>query len=134
MKIIEYQVQRFDMRMNDYQDKERIVKQQTDPKKRKQLEAELDKDLKKFNKLIFKQDKLFFVCFNLLLNLANDFRIEKKMVKRNIVAYLVRMMERNSGDLLVACLYFLKKLSIISENKDQMVQEGIIDRMPRFFK
>jgi Kinesin-associated protein (KAP) len=44
------------------------------------------------------------------------------------------MLERNNADLLVTTLYFLKKLSIIGENKDQMVLEGIIDRMPRFFK
>jgi len=69
-----------------------------------------------------------------LLNLADDHKVEKKMAKRNIVSFLVRMLERNNGDLLVTTLYFLKKLSIIGENKDQMIEEGIIDRMPRFFK
>jgi len=44
------------------------------------------------------------------------------------------MLERNNGNLIVLALYFLKKLSIISDCKDQMLKNGIIERMPRFFK
>jgi len=84
--------------------------------------------------MILKQDKVLYIAFNTLLNLADDPKVEKKMVKRNIVGLLVRMLERNNGDLLVNTLYFLKKLSIIADNKDQMIEEGLIDRMPRFFK
>ena len=146
MKIIEYQIQRFDLRMAEYQEKEKqstfkeissltsLVVACKNPKQQEQLRAEQDKELKKFNKMILKQDKLFYICFNILLNLADDFKIEKKMMKRNVVGYLVRMLERNNGDLLVTTLYFLKKLSIIGDNKDIMIQEGIIERMPRFFK
>jgi len=94
----------------------------------------LAKEVKKLNRTILKQDKLLYIAFNILLNLANDLKVEKKMVKRNIISCLVRMLERNNGDLLVNTLYFLKKLSIIADNKDQMIEEGIIDRMPRFFK
>lgn len=103
-------------------------------KKGQDLRGELEKEVKKLNKMILKQDKVLYVSFNILLNLANEYKIEKKMAKRNIVGLLVRMLERNNGDLLVTTLYFLKKLSIIGENKDQMVEEGIIERMPRFFK
>lgn len=103
-------------------------------KKGQDLRAELDNYVKKLNKMILKQDKLLYISFNILLNLANDFKIEKKMAKRNIIGLLVRMLERNNGDLLVTTLYFLKKLSIIGENKDQMIEEGIVERMPRFFK
>lgn len=53
--------------------------------------------------------------------MAEDFNIEKKMKKRNIVPYLVRMLERNDFNLLLVSLLFLRKLSIISENKTAMV-------------
>jgi len=133
MKIIEYQVQRFDLLMDDYHYKVRQVDYMPQNKQDAARES-LTKEVKKLNKTILKQDKVMYIAFNTLLNLANDHKVEKKMVKRNIIGYLVRMLERNNGDLLVNTLYFLKKLSIIGDNKDQMVEEGIIDRMPRFFK
>lgn len=77
--------------------------------------------LKKFNKMIAKQDKLLYISFTILLNMAEDFTIEKKMKKRNIVTHLVRMLERNDFNLLLVSLLFLRKLSIISENKTAMV-------------
>lgn len=105
------------------------------PKKQQDgARVELEKEVKKLNRMILKQDKVLYICFNILLNLADEYKVEKKMARRNIVGFLVRMLERNNGDLLVTTLYFLKKLSIIGENKDQMIEEGLIDRMPRFFK
>jgi hypothetical protein len=71
--------------------------------------------------MISKQDKLLYISFTILLNLAEDFGIEKKMKKRKIVSYLVKMLERNDFHLLIIVLLFLRKLSIVSENKDQMV-------------
>jgi hypothetical protein len=43
------------------------------------------------------------------------------MKKRNIVTFLVRMLERNDFHLLIIVLLFMRKLSIVSENKTQMV-------------
>ena len=40
------------------------------------------------------------------------------MKKRKIVTKLVRMLERNDFHLLIVVLLFLRKLSIISENKN----------------
>ncbi len=54
--------------------------------------------------------------------MAEDFNIEKKMKKRKIVTYLVRLLERNDFHLLIVVLLFLRKLSIISENKAQMAK------------
>ena len=34
------------------------------------------------------QDKLFFVCLHVLVNLAEDAGIERKMVKRELIQYL----------------------------------------------
>jgi hypothetical protein len=67
--------------------------------------------------MISKQDKLIYISFTILLNLAEDFGIEKKMKKRKIVSYLVKMLERNDFHLLIIVLLFLRKLSIVSENK-----------------
>lgn len=90
-------------------------------KKGKDVKAEFDKELKKFNKMIFKQDKIFYISFSILLNLAEEPKIERKMVKKNMVGLLIKMLERNDFQLLIIVLLFLKKLSIVSENKNQMV-------------
>jgi len=57
--------------------------------------------------------------------LAEDFSIEKKMKKRfifykfrKIVSLLVKMLERNDFHLLIIALLFLRKLSIVGDNKN----------------
>lgn len=62
------------------------------------------------------------VCTYLLLNIAEDVRVEEKMRRKNIVGLLVRMQERESPDLLLLVVSFLKKLSCYMENKDDMVR------------
>ena len=42
------------------------------------------------------------------------------------------MMERNNPDLLFIVLNFLKKLSIFGENKNEMKDLGIIEKLNRF--
>ncbi|GAQ89168.1 Kinesin associated protein KAP [Klebsormidium nitens] len=76
-----------------------------------------------------RQEKLLYLCFYLLLHLAEDVSIEKKMKKRNITSYLVKMLERRSVDLLILAVVFLKKLSIFRENKDDMREAGIADKL-----
>jgi hypothetical protein len=61
------------------------------------------------------------VCFQILLNLADNIQIERKMKKRKIVTYLIKMLERNNIFLLLVSVTFLKKLSIFAENKEEMV-------------
>lgn len=76
-----------------------------------------DKELKKLNFMIAKQDKLLYILLTILLNMAEDFNIEKKMKKRKIITYLIRLLERNDFHLLIVVLLFMRKMSIISENK-----------------
>ncbi|KAK9829765.1 hypothetical protein WJX72_007765 [[Myrmecia] bisecta] len=105
-----------------------------------------------------KQDRLLYICFYLLLNLAENPEIERKMAKKTIVGYLVRMLKRSDTELLIlavaflkklsiykenkACtvgdtellilaVAFLKKLSIYKENKDRMAQSGLVGRLLR---
>ena len=63
------------------------------------------------------------MCFSVLLHLAEDMAIEKKMKKHNIVKNLVAVLDADNVDLLSVVLVFLKKLSIIKENKDEMVSK-----------
>ena len=70
---------------------------------------------------IRKQDKLLFVCFHILLNLAEDVAVEYKMVKRKIARFLTAGLGRTSAELLILAVTFLKKLSIYQEGKDRMV-------------
>ena len=53
--------------------------------------VDMDREKKKTRLLLRKQERLLFVCFHLLLNVAEDDRIERKMVKRKIVHYLVQV-------------------------------------------
>lgn len=82
--------------------------------------------------MIKKQEKVLFVAFHLLLNLAEDLQIERKMKNRGIIPLLISMMERNNPDLLFIVLNFLKKLSIFGDNKNEMKENGIVDKLNRF--
>ena len=57
----------------------------------------------------------------LLLNLAEDAKIELKMKNKKIVIMLVNLLSRDNTDLLILVVSFLKKLGIFVENKDEMV-------------
>ena len=61
---------------------------------------------------------MYLVAVNILLNLAEDISIDRKMKKRKISTYLIRLLERNKTHLIMITLIFLKKLSIFSENKN----------------
>ena len=72
------------------------------------------------------------MAFHLLLNLAEDLQIERKMKNRRIISQLVAMLDRNNPDLLFIVLNFLKKLSIFGENKVEMKECNIVDKLNRF--
>jgi hypothetical protein len=57
----------------------------------------------------------------LLLNLAEDLKVEVKMRNKSIVSLLIRSLERDNFELLILVVSFLKKLSIFVENKNEMV-------------
>ena len=82
--------------------------------------------------IIEKQDKLLFVAFYILLNLAEDPAVEKKMVKKDLIVYLQSILTHKNCDLLVLGVTFLRKLSIIDENKDTIKNMNIISNLVRF--
>ena len=85
-----------------------------------EMAAIMRKEEKKLAVMIKKQEKVLFVAFHLLLNLAEDLQIERKMKNRQIIIQLLSMLERNNPDLLFIVLNFLKKLSIFGDNKIEM--------------
>lgn len=84
--------------------------------------TELSTKERKLITIIQKQDRLLYMCFYLLLNLAEDAAVERKMKRKGIVAQLLRMLERSNVELLILAVTFLKKLSIYKDNKDQMLK------------
>jgi len=87
---------------------------------------------KKLLALIQKQDRLLYLCFYMLLNLAEDVGVEKKMKKKNVVVYLVKMLDRSNVELLILGTTFLKKLSIYKENKEKMAECRIVEKLAKF--
>ena len=80
-----------------------------------------EKIILELKRLISKQEQLLRVAFYLLLNLAEDIKVEMKMVNKKIVSLLIQTLSRDNPELLILVVSFLKKLSIFIENKNQMV-------------
>lgn len=91
-----------------------------------------EKDARKERKLLKKQDRVLFAGFYILLNLAEDFTMERKMVKKDLIQFLIEMLSRRGADLLILSVTFLKKLSIFAENKDIMQECGIVSKLSAF--
>lgn len=69
-----------------------------------------EKEATKQKVFIRKQDKVLFVAFYILLNLAEDVTVERKMIKKGLVASLTAMLNRTFEDLLILSVTFMKKL------------------------
>jgi len=57
-----------------------------------------------------------------LLNLAEDPNVERKMKKRSIATFLCQLLSRDNVDLLVLVVTFLKKLSVDRDNLGEIVR------------
>ncbi|NXF20775.1 KIFA3 protein, partial [Rhodinocichla rosea] len=93
------------------------------------LKKDYEKTYKKYKGLVVKQEQLLRVAIYLLLNLAEDTRIELKMRNKNIVHMLVKALDRDNFELLILVVTFLKKLSIFMENKNDMVEMDIVEKL-----
>lgn len=89
---------------------------------------------KKFAVMVSKQDRLMKVNFSLLLNIAENIKVEDKIRKRNIVSMLVQCLERNNVPLLTVVTKFLTKLSVRLENKDEMANLNVIESLPKLLQ
>jgi hypothetical protein len=124
VKILEFQLAKYIVRKQELANKETTLKK-TSPK-------DYEKELSRFFFMVKKQDRILRICFNILLNLAEDTKIEKKMVKRDIVSLLVKNLDRQNINLIVIILLFLKKLSIYDVNKNQMIKMNVINEFNRY--
>lgn len=116
---------------SQYNSAENISDVKNDPKKQKDEYDKLNKQFKTFAK---KQEQLLRVAFYLLLNIAENTKLEEKMRRKNIVKMLVKTLERQNIDLLILIVTFLKKLSIVKDNKDEMHELGIVEKLPRLLQ
>ncbi|XP_016146101.1 kinesin-associated protein 3-like [Sinocyclocheilus grahami] len=119
MSIIEHELKRYDLWQDELLKKKKAGDDDPD---NQNLKKEYEKALKKYHGLLTKQEQLLRVALYLLLNLSEDTRTELKMRNKNIVHLLVKTLDRDSEELLVLVVSFLKKLSIFLENKNDMAE------------
>ncbi|KAB5539677.1 hypothetical protein PHYPO_G00091760 [Pangasianodon hypophthalmus] len=134
MNIMEHELKRYDLWQEELQKKKRadilsawLIR---DPENQN-LKKEYEKALKKYHGLLIKQEQLLRVALYLLLNLSEDTRIELKMRNKNIVHLLVKTLDRESEELLVLVVSFLKKLSIFLENKNDMAETDTVEKLAK---
>ena len=125
MGIIEYNLAKCDYR------KDELIRLSTS---NKLTPKEYQIHLEKFLFVVRKQDRLLTKAFQILHRLAEDPKVEVKMVKKGIVNLLLRNMGRININLLLEVLLFLKKLSIIQINKDAMIRGKIFEKMMKVFE
>ncbi|XP_032235565.2 kinesin-associated protein 3 [Nematostella vectensis] len=118
MQVMEHEITRYKSWTEELE-KKRTGKNQKD----------YEKSYKKFLGLVKKQEQLLRVIIYLLLNLAEDAKVEMKMKNKGVVSMLVQLLERDNADLLILVVSFLKKLSIFVENKDEMAEANIIQKI-----
>ncbi|KAI5619974.1 kinesin-associated protein 3 [Silurus asotus] len=138
MNIMEHELKRYDLWQEELQKKKRadilncsgVIQGEEDPENQN-LKKEYEKALKKYHGLLVKQEQLLRVALYLLLNLSEDRRIELKMRNKNIVHLLVKTLDRESEELLVLVVSFLKKLSIFLENKNDMAETDTVEKLAK---
>ncbi|XP_066532679.1 kinesin-associated protein 3a isoform X2 [Hoplias malabaricus] len=128
MNIIEHELKRYDLWQEELQKKKKAGE---DDPENQNLKKEYEKALKKYQGLLTKQEQLLRVALYLLLNLSEDTRTELKMRNKNIVHLLVKTLDRDSEDLLVLVVSFLKKLSIFLENKNDMAETDTVEKLAK---
>jgi len=130
MRVLEYESQRAQVRKDDMDRRQTRLQELGDrcTAEDKKLFA---KDEKKYRLQIRKQNKLMHICLCVLLNLAEEISIERKMVNRKMPSLLIKLLDRNQDDLTMAVLTFLKKLSVFEENKDQVAIPETLNNLVR---
>lgn len=125
LELVDLEVKRAELREKEHPDFGQVA--------RKMAEGKVLSDQQtKMMAVVRKQDQLLYLCFYLLLNLAEDPAVEKKMKKKNIVVYLVKMLDRHNVELLILAVTFLKKLSIYKENKEKMAECLVVEKLAKF--
>ncbi|RLN64169.1 hypothetical protein BBJ29_000317 [Phytophthora kernoviae] len=131
LKIIEFELKRHQLRLEEEKLLEAAALEPpihaTSDVSTKEIVDKLDREKKRNKKRMKKQDQLL-----VLLNLAEDIHTERKMVKRKIVLFLTKLLDRVAPDLAILTITFLKKLSIFEENKDAMMELAVVEKLVRY--
>lgn len=144
MRTIKWELERHAARKEEIALLEKVAAAQArgekptfDPRKEKKRHEPVDMKLEhaKTRAMERKQDKLLTACLHVLINLAEDDRVEKKMAKRDLAKDLVQVLaSRNStnADLLVLVCTFIQKLAVTRENKDEFRDFEVVEHLARF--
>mmetsp|Transcript_31900 Transcript_31900/g.54015 ORF Transcript_31900/g.54015 Transcript_31900/m.54015 type:complete len:954 (+) Transcript_31900:99-2960(+) len=90
-----------------------------------------------------KQEHLLYIAYYILLNVAEDSNVQVKMVRRNIVKFLVDELRRQetrkmlgsvtdtkmTDDLLQLAVIFLRSISIFEENVQELARLGAMEKL-----
>lgn len=117
--IIEYQYAKYIIRKNE------IIRKEGEVNNANKLTFQ--KELDKFLFLVRKQDRILRIAFSILMHLAEDQNVEKKMVKRDIIPIIIKNLDRTNINLIVVLLLFIKKLSIYDVNKDSLIKHNVLN-------
>ena len=98
-------------------------------RKRRKAEKKIEKERKKTSVFVSVQNQVILACMQTLLNLSENRIIERKMIKKDLVSHLVRLLERSNSNVLEITFMFLIKQSLIEENKDRMIELEAIRRV-----
>ena len=77
----------------------------------------------------FNKGRTLMISMYLLLNISESRNSEIKMLKKGLISTLLELLHRDNFELLIICIWFLKKLSIFGENIDQMLKLDILSRI-----
>ncbi|OQR96911.1 kinesin-associated protein [Thraustotheca clavata] len=131
LKIVDFEVKRHELRLEEERALEKTIQERTlDENAMMKLKAEKKKNKKRMKK----QDQLLYVCLSVLFNLAEDIHTERKMVKKRIVHFLAKMLDRVNPELVILTIGFLKKLSVFEENKNAMIELQVPEKTIRYVK
>lgn len=128
MTIVEHELKKYDLWKEELDKKKKAAESDRDSRR---MKDEYEKSLRKFEGLVKKQEQLLRVAYYLLLNLAEDLKVEMKMKNKAIIKMLVKSLERDNFELLILVVSFLKKLSIFVENKSEMAELNIIEKLTK---
>lgn len=131
MKIVDYEVKRWghreDERLGREAEYHEIVERAREDGEEaaalRRVQRLRENDKIKQRILQVKSEKMLFVAFYILINLAEDVQVERKMLNKDLLFMLESMLERSNGDLLILVVSFLKKLSIYHVNMEAMRKE-----------
>lgn len=123
MDIADYEIARYQQYNEEYARKKKKHEKQDDNNE------EFDKFQKRFQSFVSKQEQALRVSFYLLLNLAEDVKVEEKMKKKHIIQLLASVLTRSNEELLILAISFLKKLSVYNENKEEMKSLSVVEKL-----